>query len=185
MPDSVSISSGIAARYATALFELSLEADAVDKLDEDVAALGVALSESEDLRSLITSPVYTRAEMASAITAIARRMDLSALTTNTLGLMAEKRRLFVLPALIESVGALIADHKGIVSVEVVTAEELDEKDSEALGHMLRERLGMDVTIDMSVDPELIGGLSARIGSRLIDASMRTKLTTLRNLMQEV
>ena len=180
MPDSVSISSGIAARYATALFELSLEAGAVDKLDEDVAALGVALSGSEDLRSLITS-----AEMASAITAIARRMELSALTTNALGLMAEKRRLFVLPALLKSVGALIADHKGIVSVEVVTAEELDEQDSEALGRMLRERLGMDVTIDMSVDPGLIGGLSARIGSRLIDASMRTKLTTLRNLMQEV
>ena len=185
MTDSVSISAGIAARYATALFELSLEAGSIDALEKSVAELRDALVASEDLRSLISSPVYTRDEMANAVSAVAERMNLDGLVRNTLALMASKRRLFVLPAMLDRVDSLIAEHKGVITVEVVSAEELGSGESESLKRMFRDRLGKDIRIDLSVDKRLIGGLSAKIGSRLVDASMRTRLSTLRNLMQGV
>ena len=185
MPDSVSISSGIAARYATALFELALEADTADRLESNVADLKDALAASGDFRSLISSPVHSREEMSAAITAIADRMELDGLVSSTLALMASKRRLFVLPAMLESIEALLAEHRGVVQVEIVSAQELERSESEALEGMLRESLGKDVKIDISVDSGLIGGLSAKIGSRLVDASIRTRLARLRNLMQEV
>ncbi len=179
------MSSGIASRYATALFELSLEAGSLGELEGSVAELKQALAASKDLRSLITSPVHSRAEMGAAISAIADRMQLAPLVRNTLALMASKRRLFVLPAMLGRIEELIADHKGVVSVEIVSAQELGEQESMGLERMLRERLGKDVDIARTVDASLIGGLSVKIGSRLIDASMRSKLSSLRNLMQEV
>ena len=185
LTDSVSISTGIAARYATALFELSLEAGSIDALEKSVAELRDVLVESEDLRTLISSPVYTRDEMASAISAVAERMNLDSLVRNTLALMASKRRLFVLPAMLDRVDSLVAEHKGVITVEVVSAEELGSGESESLKRMFRDKLGKDIRIDLSVDRRLIGGLSAKIGSRLVDASIRTRLSTLRNLMQGV
>ena len=185
LPDSVSISSGIAARYATALFELALEAGTMDRLESNVADLKDALAASEDFRSLISSPVHSREEMSGAVTAIAERMGLDGLVCSTLALMASKRRLFVLPAMLEGVESLLAEHRGVVQVEIVSAQELEPSESEALERMFRERLGKDVKVDISVDASLIGGLSAKIGSRLVDASIRTKLARLRNLMQEV
>ena len=185
LPDSVSISSGVAARYATALFELALEEGSVDRLEANVAELKDTLAESVDLRTLISSPIYSRDEMARAIGIVAKKMGLEGNVGKTLALMASKRRLFVLPAMLDCIEALLAEHKGVIHVEIVSAEELGEQDSDVLERMFRKRLGRDVRIDMSVDEGLIGGLSAKIGSRLVDASIRTNLARLRNLMQEV
>ena len=185
MTDSVSISTGIAGRYATALFELSREADSTARLENDVSALRAALGESDDLRALITSPVYSREEMASAITAVAERMGLDRLVTNTLAVMASKRRLFALPLLLDRVDALLAEHNGIVSVEVLSAEDIGQEEMAALESMLKDSLNKAIRVDVKVDSSLIGGLSVKIGSRLVDASIRTRLAKLKNVMQEV
>ncbi len=147
--------------------------------------LRAALEGSDDLRSLITSPVYSREEMASAITAVAERMGLDRLVTNTLAIMASKRRLFALPLLLDRVDALLDEHNGVVSVEVMSAEEIGKDEMATLATMLQDRLNKVIRVDVTVDSSLIGGLSVKIGSRLVDASIRTRLVKLKNAMQEV
>ena len=183
--ESVSISSGIAERYATALFELSSEAKAIDALESDVDTLGAALNDSADFADLIASPVHSRDEMGAAIKAIAEKAELSTVTQSTLGLMAENRRLFVLPQLIAALRALIADAKGEVTADVTAAAALSDDQQAALMETLKERFGKDIKINMAVDESLIGGLVVKVGSKMIDSSIRSKLNSLQNAMKEV
>jgi len=183
--NSASLTSGISGRYATALFELARESRVLPKLEEDLDALQAALAGSEDLRDLISSPIYSRAEQSAAILAIARKMGLSDVLSNTLGLMASKRRLFVLADMIASVKALIADARGEVTAEVSAARPLSAAQTEALSEALRKAAGKDVKIETTVDESLIGGLVVKLGSRMIDASIRAKLSKLQNVMKEV
>ncbi|MFK5997571.1 MAG: F0F1 ATP synthase subunit delta [Rhodobacterales bacterium] len=185
MSDTGSISSGIAARYATAIFELAKEAKKLSVVEKDFDALAVALDESDALNDLIASPVYSRKDMVAAISAIAQKMKLSQDVTNTLGLMASKRRLFVLPSLIETVKQMIATENGEVTAEVTAAKALTKAQQDKLAKTLKATVGKDVKVTVSVDDTLIGGLVVKVGSKMIDSSIRSKLSNLQNAMKEV
>ena len=185
MSEPASISSGIAARYATALFDLAKEGKKLKALEGDVNTLEAALAESDDLKALINSPIYTREEQGKAITAIATKMKLSPIVKNTLGLMAGNRRLFVLPQLVENLRKLIADEKGEITAEVVSAKKLTKAQSDKLAKTLKASVGKDVIINPSVDESLIGGLIVKVGSKMIDTSIKSKLGNLQNAMKEV
>ncbi len=185
LSDTVSISSGIAGRYATAVFELAKEGKKLKQLEADVAALDGAMSASDDLRNLVSSPVYSREEMGAAIAGVAKKMKLSATMKNTLALMATKRRLFVLPQLLDGLRGLIADEKGEVTAEVVSAKALTKAQSDKLAKTLKAQAGKNVVINATVDESLIGGLIVKLGSKMIDTSIRSKLGALQNTMKEV
>ncbi len=183
--DTGSISSGIAARYATAIFELAKDAKQLPAVEKDFDALAVALDESDALSDLISSPVYSRDDMASAIAAIAKKMKLSKDVASTLGLMASKRRLFVLPSLINAVKEMIAEEKGEVTAEVTAAKALTKAQQDKLAKTLAATVGKDVKVTVSIDETLIGGLIVKVGSKMIDSSIRSKLSNLQNAMKEV
>lgn len=185
MSEPASISSGIAARYATALFELAKEDKALKALEADADALGAALAASPELGAMIASPVISRDEQAGAIAAIAQKMKLSALTANTLALMAANRRLFVLPQLVTDLHARIAAEKGEVTAEVTSAAALSADQAKKLAATLKARVGKDVKLKTAVDETLIGGLVVKLGSTMIDTSVRSKLAALQNAMKEV
>lgn len=185
MSEPASISSGIAARYAKAVFELAKESNAIAALEGDVATLSTALSESDDLKALITSPVYSREEMETAITAIAKKAGLTDFVSSTLALMAQNRRLFALPQLVAALSALLAEERGEVTAEVVSAKALTKTQTTKLAKTLSETFGKDVNINATVDEALIGGLVVKVGSKMIDTSIASKLNSLQNAMKEV
>ena len=172
-------------RYATAVFELAKEAKKLDAIENDTDALADALDASDDFADLIANPVYTRAEMVAAIGAIGAKMGLDGITANTLGLMAQNRRLFVLPQLISTIRSMIADEKGEVTAEVTAAKELTKAQQDKLAKTLKESVGKDVKINMAVDESLIGGLVVKVGSKMIDSSIRSQRSKLSNAMKEV
>jgi F-type H+-transporting ATPase subunit delta len=149
-----------------------------------VDALDAALKDSADFRALIASPIYSRDQQAAAVTAIARKAGLSQIVTNTLALMAGKRRLFVLPQLVRELRARIAAEKGEVTAEVTAAKALTKAQQDSLPDAQGARR-QDVKINMAVDESLIGGLVVKVGSRMIDTSIRSKLAALQNSMKEV
>ena len=185
MSEPASISSGIAARYATALFDLAKEENALKGLEGDVDALDAALTASADLRELIGSPMVSRDDQASAIAAIAKKMGLSVLMTNALALMASKRRLFVLPQLLADLRDRIATEKGEVTAEVTVAIALTADQAKKLAASLKASVGKDVKLKTAVDESLIGGLVVKLGSTMIDTSVKAKLAALQNAMKEV
>ncbi|RMH49419.1 MAG: F0F1 ATP synthase subunit delta [Alphaproteobacteria bacterium] len=185
MSEPASISASIAQRYASAIFDLASEGKALDALESDIAALEAALKESEELRNLVFSPLYSRAEQEKAITAVARALGLGVTMTNTLGLMAERRRLFVLPQLLVALRERIAEAKGIVTAEVRAAKALTKAQQDKLAKALREAIGKDVNIELAVDESLIGGLVVKVGSQMVDTSIAAKLANLQNAMKEV
>ncbi len=185
MSETASISTGIASRYATAVFELATEDNAIGALEGDIDALDAALADSADLRDLIASPIYSRDEMQAGIAAVASAMGLGALVANTLALMASKRRLFVVPQMIRALRAMIAEQKGEVTADVVSAKALTKTQSDKLAKALAAAIGKDVKLNAAVDESLIGGLVVKVGSKMIDTSIRSKLNTLQNTMKEV
>ncbi len=183
--ESVSISSGIAARYATAVFDLAKEGKKLKALEGDIDALDAALAESDDLSDLISSPLYTREQQGAAIAAIADKMKLSPTVKSTLGLMAANRRLFALPHLLAALRDMIAEEKGEVTAEVTSAKALTKAQSDKLAKSLKASVGKTVKINASVDESLIGGLIVKVGSKMIDSSIKSKLANLQNAMKEV
>lgn len=180
-----SISAGIAARYATAVFELVNEAKGLKALETDVAALAAALKVSADLRALVGSPIYSREEQTGAIGALAKKMGVSATLSNTLALMGQNRRLFVLPQLLSALEAMIAEEKGEVTAEVTAAAALTKAQADKLAKSLSASVGKTVKLNTTVDDSLIGGLIVKVGSKMIDTSIRSKLASLQNSMKEV
>ncbi len=185
MSDSVSISSGIADRYATAIFELANENKDLAGLEAGADLLEATLADSADFRDLISSPVYSRDEQAAAIKAIAAKLGLMPSLANALELMATKRRLFVLPQLVASLRARIAEAKGEVTADVVSAAPLSDESLAELTKVLGERAQKTVKVNTTVDESLIGGLVVKMGSKMIDTSIRSKLSSLQNTMKEV
>lgn len=185
MSESASTASGIAGRYALAVFDLVREAKSVKALEADVTALEGALNESAEFRALISSPVYSRDEQAAAVAAIAEKMKLSGILANTLGLMASNRRLFVLPQLLATLRAMIAEEKGEVTADVTAAADLSKAQATKLAATLKASVGKDVKLNIAVDESLIGGLIVKVGSKMIDTSIRSKLASLQNSMKEV
>jgi F-type H+-transporting ATPase subunit delta len=180
-----SISSGIAARYAAAVFDLAKEDGVLKALEADTDALSTALAGSRDLAALIASPVISRDDQARAIGAVAQKMGLGPVLANTLQLMASKRRLFVLPQLLADLSARIAAEKGEVTAEVTSAAALSSEQAARLAETLKARVGKDVKLKTAVDESLIGGLVVKLGSTMIDTSVKAKLAALQNAMKEV
>lgn len=181
----VSISLGIASRYAQALFELAKDEGGLAALEKDTDQLSEALALSAPLRDVIASPMIAREEQSAAIAAIAARMGVSTLMANTLALMASKRRLFVLPQLLVNLRARIAEAKGEVTADVVAAALLSLEQAAALSARLKVSAGKSVKLNITVDESLIGGLIVKLGSTMIDTSIRSKLAALQNKMKEV
>lgn len=180
-----SISLGIASRYASALFELAKDDKALKALEADTNALSETLAASADLRAVIASPVISREDQGKVISAIAAKMGLGALMANTLALMADKRRLFVLPQFLTALTDLIAAEKGEVTAEVTAARALSAAQSKKLAETLKTRVGKTVKLKTTVDESLIGGLVVKLGSTMIDTSVKAKLAALQNAMKEV
>ena len=185
MSETASISLSIAGRYAQALFELAKEEGALTALEADAKALGLALAESADLAGMIQSPVIGRDEQAAAMNAVADAMGLQALTRQTIALMAQKRRLFVLPQLVSDLLARISTEKGEVTAEVTSAVALTPAQAEALAAALKAKVGKEVILNAAVDDTLIGGLVVKLGSTMVDTSVKAKLAALQNAMKEV
>jgi len=183
--DTGSISAGISSRYAKAVFELAKEAKKISDLEKDLDALGAALEESNDFRELLANPVYSREQLAAAVSAIGNKMKLTPMVANTLGLMAQNRRLFVLPKLVSTVKGMIADERGEVTAEVTAAKKLTKAQSDKLAKTLKATVGKDVVVNVSVDDSLIGGLIVKVGSKMIDSSIKSQLSNLKNAMKEV
>lgn len=185
MSESASISTGIAQRYATAVFELAKDGKDLKALEKDIESLDSALSGSSDFRDLIHSPVYSRDAQGTAIAALAAKMGLSDVVSNTLKLMASKRRLFVLPQLVEALRAQIAEENGEVTADVQAAKKLTAAQEKSLAASLKKSVGKDVKMNVTIDESLIGGLIVKVGSKMIDTSIRSKLMSLQNTMKEV
>lgn len=185
MAASTSLTSGAAGRYSTALFELAGEEGSRDRVEADLIQLQDALDESDDLMQLIRNPMYSRDEQQKGIGAVADKMDVSPIVGNVLGLMAQKRRLFALPEMIAGYKALMADERGEMSAEVTAARPLSDAQQNALAEKIKGATGKDVKLNVNVDPDIIGGLVIRVGSRMIDTSIRSRLNNLHNAMKEV
>lgn len=184
MSEPASISTGVADRYATAVFDIAREDNGLDALDKDVETLDAALKESAELRDAISSPLYSRSALKDAMLALGPKMGLTATMTNTLGLLADKRRLFVLPQLVRALREKLAEERGEVTADVVSAKALTKTQSDKLAKTLKEKVGSDVKINATVDESLIGGLIVTVGSKMIDTSIRSKLSALQNTMKE-
>ena len=164
---------------------MAKEAKKVSDLEKDLDALGAALEESNDFRELLANPVYSREQLAAAVSAIGNKMKLTPMVANTLGLMAQNRRLFVLPKLVSTVKGMIADERGEVTAEVTAAKKLTKAQSDKLAKTLKATVGKDVVVNVSVDDSLIGGLIVKVGSKMIDSSIKSQLSNLKNAMKEV
>lgn len=178
METSGGIQASLSGRYATALFELAREGKAIDAVAASLASLKQALAESDDFRALTTNPLLGRNDAAKAIAAVAKAMKLDALTSRFLGVLAHNRRLGQLDKVIASFTALAANHRGEATAEVTSAHPLDASQVDALKKQLRTKVGRDVAVDLKVDKTILGGLIVKIGSQMIDSSIRTRLNSL-------
>jgi F-type H+-transporting ATPase subunit delta len=183
----VETSSGIQAslsgRYATALFELARDAKSIDAVEASLATVRQTLDSSDEFRGMVASPVVSRPDAVRAIAAIAAAMQLDPITTRFLGVLADNRRLAKLPAMIRAYRGLAAAHRGEVTAEVASAHPLTDDQVAALKQALRTRVGRDVSVDLSVDRSLLGGLVVKIGSQMIDSSIKTRLNSLAHAMK--
>ncbi|VWX58572.1 F0F1 ATP synthase subunit delta [Sphingorhabdus sp. 109] len=183
MDQSSGIRASLAGRYATALFALAQENNSIDAVQDSLTTLSAALAESEDLKELTNSPVLTRDDAGKAIAAIAAKLGLEKLTTNILGVLAANRRLDQIPAVIRAFSTLASSYRGEITAEVTSAHPLDDKQIEALKAQLKKRVGSDVSVSTAVDPSILGGLVVKIGSQMIDSSIKTRLNTLSQAMK--
>lgn len=179
------ITGGVAGRYASALFDLAEEANQVRQVEKDLIALQSLLNESADLKRMVRSPVFSSDEQGRAIAAVAEKAGLAPLVVNFLKVLARNRRLFALNEMVRTFLALAARQRGEVNAEVASAHPLSDEQLATLRDTLRASAGKDVQLITKVDPTLLGGLIVKMGSRMIDSSIRTKLTSLKTAMKEV
>ena len=185
MADGTSQTSGVAERYANALFELASEQKSVKAVEADLDSVAQLIDSSADLKRLIASPVFSSEDQSRAFSAVLDAAGITGLAGNLGKVMAANRRLFALPGVIDAFKRLAARQRGEVSAEVTSAEPLSEAQVTSLKAALKASIGKDVTLSARVDPSLIGGLIVKVGSRMIDDSLRTKLSSLRLAMKEV
>lgn len=185
MAKSASNSANIAGRYAQAVFDVAKEEGGIDALSDGINVLATALDASDDLRGVITSPIISREDQTRAIAELAKRLGLPVALANTLSLMGQNRRLFTLPQLIIRLRAMIADSRGEMTADVVSAQALSKEQSERLQASLAEKSGKTVKLNARVDETLIGGMIVKLGSQMIDSSIKSRLGALQNAMKEV
>ena len=175
--------SGLPGRYAHALFELADEQGALDGVRDDLTALQTMIREAPDLARVLTSPVVGRDEQAAAVDAVMERAGIGDLTRRFVNVVARNRRLFALPGMIDVYRALLAERRGEMTAEVTSARPLSESQRTALETALMRSVGANVSIDVRVDPGILGGLIVKVGSRMVDSSLRTKLEKLQISMK--
>ena len=174
---------GVAERYATALFELASEERSVETVSRDFATLKALLSESPELARLVKAPVFSTEQQKLGMDAVLRRVEAAPLTVRFVLLLATKRRLSALNQVIDAYERLIAEQKGEINAEVSAAQPLSDPEIQELKRVLKEKLGREARLSTRVDPSLLGGLVVKVGSRMIDSSLRTKLESLRTAMR--
>jgi F-type H+-transporting ATPase subunit delta len=177
------IQASLAGRYATALFELARDERQLEAVGTSLATLRDALRDSEELRELTTSPLIGRENALKAVRAAAEALRLDPITANFVGVVAQNRRLGQLPNIIRAFNLLAAHHRGETTAEVTSAHPLNDDQVAALRTNLKNRVGRDVSVDLTVDPAILGGLVVKVGSQMIDGSIRTKLNTLAHAMK--
>jgi F-type H+-transporting ATPase subunit delta len=175
----------MAGRYATALFELAVEANAIDSVAADLGRLDDLIAGNADLNRLVRSPAFSSEDQLRALSALLERIGIDGLSARFLKVVTSNRRLFAVRDMIRSYRALVALHKGEVSARVTVAEMPIDKRIADIKNALTAVTGKDVTLDISVEPSIIGGLIVQLGSRMVDASLRTKLNAIKHAMKEV
>ena len=176
---------GLAARYAAALFDLADTQKVIDRVAGDLSELKAMIGGSDALRSLIRSPIRSRDEQGRAMAALLQQAGTSDLVRKFVGLVARNRRLFVLPQMIDEFLAELARRRGEMRAEVTAAKPLSDQQQASLAEAIRRSVGGKVTVDVRVDPALIGGLVVKVGSRMVDSSLKTKLQRLQLAMKGV
>jgi F-type H+-transporting ATPase subunit delta len=178
------IVSGMAGRYATALFELALEEKSLDAVKADLDRFDAIIADSADLQRLVRSPVFGADEQTRALSAVLDKAGIKGLAGNFLRVIASNRRLFAVRDMIRGFRTLVAKHRGEVTADVTVAEKLGDKHLAALKSALKSVSGKDVDLNVHVDPSIIGGLIVKLGSRMVDSSLRTKLNSIKYAMKE-
>jgi len=176
--------SGVSGRYATALFELARDEKSIDAVKSDLDKFDALLGESADLNRLVRSPVFAADVQSKALSAVLDQAGLTGISANFLKVLTANRRLFVVAGVIRAFRALVAKFKGEATAEVTVAEPLSDKNLDALKTALNAVSGKDVTLNVKVDPSIIGGLTVKLGSRMVDSSLRTKLNSIKHAMKE-
>jgi F-type H+-transporting ATPase subunit delta len=176
--------SGVSGRYATALFELTRDEKSVDAVVADLNTFDAMLADSADLRRLVRSPVFSADSQAKALAAILDKAEITGIAANFLKVLTANRRLFAVVDVIRAFRALVAKFKGEATADVTVAEALSEPNLDALKVALKSVTGKDVALNVKVDPSIIGGLVVKLGSRMVDSSLRTKLNSIKHAMKE-
>ena len=176
--------SGVSGRYATALFELARDKKMVDAVKNDLDTFDTMLAGSADLRRLVRSPVFSAEAQSKALTAVLERAGITGISANFLKLLTANRRLFAVTDVIRAFRALVANFKGEATAEVTVAEPLSDKNLDSLKAALKSVTGKDVALNVKVDRSIIGGLVVKLGSRMVDSSLRTKLNSIKHAMKE-
>ncbi len=174
---------GVAGRYAAALFELAQERSEIDAIGEELSQLRALIDESPDFRRFLRSPLFSRDEQSKAMAALVEKAGMSTLVGNVIGVVAANRRLFALEDIIRAYQALVSAHRGEIAAEVTTARPLSDAHRAAVEQALKTAVGSAVTVETTVDPDLLGGMVVRVGSRMVDSSLRTKLQRLQLAMK--
>lgn len=179
------ITTGMAGRYATALFELARESKTIDAVKADLDGFDALIADNPDLHRLVRSPIYGADEQLKALSAILNKAEIGGLAANFLRVITTNRRLFAVRDMVRAFRALVARHKGEVTAEVTVAESLNDANLDALKGALKSVTGgKDIDLAIRVDPAIIGGLVVKVGSRMIDSSLRTKLNAIKFAMKE-
>jgi F-type H+-transporting ATPase subunit delta len=179
------IVSGMAGRYATALFELALEQNAVDAVKAALARFESLIAQNPDLERLVRSPVFSAEEQTKALSAVLEKVGIGGITAQFLKVVASNRRLFAVRDMIRAYSVLVARYHGEVMAHVTVAETLSDAHRTAIRDALKSVTGKDVELDVKLDPAIIGGLVVKLGSRMVDSSLRTKLNAIKHAMKEV
>lgn len=175
--------SGLAGRYATALFELADEQKQLDQVADDLAQLRAMIGTSEDLRRMIRSPIIARAQQGAAIQAVMEQAGLSELTRRFVGVVCANGRLFAVDDMARAYRAILANRRGELTAEVTSAVALTDEQVNSLTDKLRAAMGSNISIEAKVDPDILGGLIVKVGSRMVDSSLRTKLQKLQYVLK--
>jgi F-type H+-transporting ATPase subunit delta len=176
--------SGVSGRYATALFELARDEKSVDAVEADLDRFDALLGDSADLKRLVRSPVFSADIQLKALIAVLDRAGITGIAANFLKVLTRNRRLFAITDVIRAFRALVAKFKGEASADVTVAERLSDRNLDALKTALKSVTGKDVALNVKVDPSIIGGLVVKLGSRMVDSSLRTKLNSIKHAMKE-
>jgi F-type H+-transporting ATPase subunit delta len=176
--------SGVSGRYATALFELARDEKSIDAVKADLDRFDAMLLDSADLKRLVRSPVFSSDVQSKALSAVLDKAGISGISANFLKVLTANRRLFAVDQVIRAFRALVAKFKGEATADITVAEKLSDKNLDALKAALKSVTGKDVSLEVKVDPSIIGGLVVKLGSRMVDSSLRTKLNSIKHAMKE-